>query len=290
MIPPESVHSHVCSSHHYLLKARGSAHSSSDWSLSWVQLSVSWLMDGLSYFICAGRTLRCLGPRDCHSWPLYRGLTYRAVILLEQGSQAPRPAIPPLLSVMLPSRDIELPSCLTGLTPASRLPGTDTLTNWSWYTCSWMLGSLLWGASLLPGGINSRWGMDVPTLYIDRLCGVWISLACMLFTGNGSECLWSVFKVQNVNEIKREKMASFQISSQRLSPCLSLQWSHWGVPSLFSLWWAIGESGEKPSEFGASCTFWRFVSDRPAFVQLSERKRFSAFLVTTNTRHVLIFV
>lgn len=64
-------------------------------SIEAVQLSVSRLMDGLSDFIWAGRTLCWLGPRDCHSWLLYQGLTYRAVILFEQGSQAPRPAIRP---------------------------------------------------------------------------------------------------------------------------------------------------------------------------------------------------
>ena len=102
-IPPERVHDHLCDSARCLLRARGSVHSSSGWSLSclhWggrarVQLSVSALMDELSDFIWAGRTLRWLGPRDCHSWLLYQGLTYRAVILLEQGSQAPRPAAPP---------------------------------------------------------------------------------------------------------------------------------------------------------------------------------------------------
>lgn len=53
-------HSHLCSSHQHLLRAPpGSAHSSSDWSLDggrvWLQLS--WLMDDLSDFIWAGRTL-----------------------------------------------------------------------------------------------------------------------------------------------------------------------------------------------------------------------------------------
>lgn len=77
---------------------------------AWVRLSVSGLMDGLSDFIWAGRTLRWLGPRDCHSWLLYQGLTYWAVVLLEQGSQAPRPARPaPLRPVMLPSRDLGMP-------------------------------------------------------------------------------------------------------------------------------------------------------------------------------------
>lgn len=106
-------------------------HSCSGWSLScfhwgrraWVQLSVSGLMDGLSDFIWAGRTLRWLHPRDCHSWLLYQGLTYRAVILLEQGSQAPRPAIPPLLSVTLPPTDLGLPACLLDW-PDACLPPT----------------------------------------------------------------------------------------------------------------------------------------------------------------------
>lgn len=154
MIPPESVHSHLCSSHHYLLRAGGSVHSSSDWSLSffhwggraWVQLSVSWLMDGLSDFIWAGRTLRWLGPRDCHSWLLYQGLTYRAVILLEQGSQAPRSAIPPsCLSCCHPGTLACLPAWLAWRLPPTHPPthpGTDTLTNWSQYTCSWLLWSL----------------------------------------------------------------------------------------------------------------------------------------------------
>ncbi len=153
MFPPERVHSHLCSSHRCLSRARGTAHSSSGWSLSrfhwgrraWVQLSVSGLMDGLSDFIWAGRTLRWLGPRDCHSWLLYQGLTYRAVILLEQGSQALRPAIPPLLSVMVPCRDLGLPVRLTGLTPVSH-PPRDRYINklvLIHQLHPWVLGSLL---------------------------------------------------------------------------------------------------------------------------------------------------
>lgn len=146
MFPPERVHSHLCSSHRCLSRVRGSVHSSSDWSLSrfhwagraWVQLSVSGLMDGLSDFIWAGRTLRWLGPRDCHSWLLYQGLTYRAVILLEQGSQAPRPAVPPP-SVCHAAIHGPWPACLLAWL-AWRLPpthpGTDTLTNLSWFISS----------------------------------------------------------------------------------------------------------------------------------------------------------
>lgn len=61
----------------------------------WVQLSG--LMDDLSDFIWAGRTLRWLRPADCHFWLLYQGLTYRAVILLEWGSQALQPFPPPVI-------------------------------------------------------------------------------------------------------------------------------------------------------------------------------------------------
>lgn len=63
------------------------------WWESWGQLS--WLMDDLSDFIWAGRTLRWLRPSDCQFWLLYRGLTYRAVILLEWGSQALQTFPPP---------------------------------------------------------------------------------------------------------------------------------------------------------------------------------------------------
>lgn len=86
-------------------------------------------------------------------------------------------------------------------------------------------------------------------------------------------------------------MAIFQTSSQRLSPCLSLPWNHRGVPSLFSLWWDIGElgwggGGWSQVKSGASCTFWCFVSNRAAFVQLSEGKRFTACQsVFSNHRH-----
>lgn len=101
-------------------------------SIEAVQLSVSGLMDGLSDFIWAGRTLRWLGPRDCHSWLLYQGLTYRAVILLEQGSQAPRPATrPSCLSLCHPGTLACLPAWLAWRRPPTH-PGTDTLTNVSW--------------------------------------------------------------------------------------------------------------------------------------------------------------
>lgn len=131
---------HLCSSRRCLSRARGSAHSSGGRSLSrfhwgrraWVQLPVSGLMDGLSDFIWAGRTLRWLGPRDCHSWLLYQGLTYRAVILSEQGSQAPRSAIPPsCLSRCHPGTLARLLWLARRLPPTH--PGTDTLTNVSWF-------------------------------------------------------------------------------------------------------------------------------------------------------------
>lgn len=97
------------------------------WLESMGELCVSGLMDGLSDFIWAGRTLRWLWPRDCHFWLLYQGLTYRAVILLEQGSQAPRPAIPSFcLSQCHPGTLACMASCLTGCLHPTH-PGTHSL-------------------------------------------------------------------------------------------------------------------------------------------------------------------
>lgn len=102
--------------------------------------ALSLLTDGWPVWLYLSRTDTArLGPRDCHSWLLYQGLTLRAVILLEQGSQTTGSATPP-------------PSCHSGTLAfllASlvwRLPLTrvvkDVLTNCSRYTCSWVLFGL----------------------------------------------------------------------------------------------------------------------------------------------------
>lgn len=123
MISPERVHSHLCSSQHYLLRARGSAHSSSDWSLScfhwggraWVQLSVSWLMDGLSDFIWAGRTLLRWGPEIVTPDFFIRVWLWE---LPSCWSKVPRQLVqsPPSL---LSFRDLGLPTSFTSVVLAS---------------------------------------------------------------------------------------------------------------------------------------------------------------------------
>lgn len=152
---------------------RGSAHSSSDWSLgcfhwggrAWVQLSVFWLMDGLSDFIWAGRTLLGWGPEivtpDC----------FIRVWLWELSScwsKVPRQLVqsPPSL---LSFRDLGLPTSFTGMTPAS-------YPCWDRYINQLPLIHLLWGiirpllrACLSPSAINSRKGKDVLTLDINPI-------------------------------------------------------------------------------------------------------------------------
>lgn len=62
-----------------------------------------------------------------------------------------------------------------------------------------------------------------------------------------------------------------------------LPYSHFDEP--------LESLGKSQVKSGASCTFWCFVSNRAAFVQLSERERFTVgvCLVTTNTRHTCLF-
>lgn len=177
MIPPERVHSHLCCSQHYLLRARGSAHSSSDWSLScfhwggraWVQLSVSWLMDGLSDFIWAGRTLLGWGPEIVTPDFFIRVWHWE---LSSCWSKVPRQLVqsPPSL---LSFGDLGLPTSFTGMTPAS-YPWWERCIN-QLFSIHLLLGVIrpLLRASLSPSAINSRQGIDVLTLDIDPI--FWIS-------------------------------------------------------------------------------------------------------------------
>lgn len=88
--------------------------------------------DGWPVCIYLSRTDAALAGAQRLSWLLYQGLTYRAVILLELGSHAPRLAIPPsCLSLCHPWTL----ACLLDW-PDACLPHTqghpDTLTNLSW--------------------------------------------------------------------------------------------------------------------------------------------------------------
>lgn len=72
--------------------------------------------DGWPVCIYLSRTDAALAGAHRLSWLLYQGLTYRAVILLEWGSHAPRLAIPP--PGCHSATHGLWPACLTGLMPA----------------------------------------------------------------------------------------------------------------------------------------------------------------------------
>lgn len=93
---------------------------------------------------------------------------------------------------------------------------------------------------------------------------------------------------------KNKKMAMFQTYSQNLSPCLSLPWNHSGVPSLFSLWWAIGELGGKPSKVWGLFYILMFCFKQSCFCSTCRKGRdwecVGVCLVKTNTRYMFGFL